>query len=299
MNWDTIKLFLALHREGSARAVAVEYDLSPSTVTRRVTDLEKELGAKLFNRVSSGFLLTDSGQELLSVALRMEADAYEIERKLLAKNSFMQGGVRITVPYHLITMPIMDVIQGFLVKHPKVDIELIPSYKSFDLERGEADIALRIMLKDSMPPEKLIGTRLVEVYSAVYASKSYVETCDLEDPEKSSWIGWGEEASKPEWVLSSRYPNLPLRHSLADPLAQLHAVKAGMGISMLPCFLCDLEPDLVRIPEGVKWHSFDIWMLSHPDLRETVRFRELRQFLRDSFRSSSAVWTGDTYNNAS
>lgn len=295
MNWDTIKLFLALHREGSARAVANEHLLSPSTVTRRISELEDALDTKLFNRLPSGFKLTESGQELLHVALRMEADAYEIERKLLANSGIMEGSIRLTIPNHIIVKPLMDSLALFSCDNNQVDLEIIPSYTPFDLNRGEADIALRIMLKGSSPPDDLIGTKLVDVYSAVYCSKRYAQTQDLGDAQKSNWIGWDDESRYPDWVLSSSFPHLPIKHHINDPFMQLNAAKAHMGLVMMPCFMCDSEIDLVRIPPHEKWHRFDLWMLSHPDLRDSLRFREFRRFLREQFEEHHAVWGGDNY----
>ncbi|MFT5084067.1 MAG: DNA-binding transcriptional LysR family regulator [Lentisphaeria bacterium] len=295
MNWDTIKLFLALHREGSARAVALQYGLSPSTVTRHISELERELNSKLFSRQSTGFQLSESGRELLHVALRMEADAYEIERKLQAKNSVMQGRIRLTIPNHILAEPLLESLALFSKTHPQVELEIIPSYAKFNLGKGEADIALRIMLKGSLPPEELIGTKLVTIYCAVYASRNYLASHDLADDKTSNWIGWDDESQYPDWVKTSAYPHLPVKHRLNDPLMQLYANKAGMGLSMMPCFLCDAEPDIIRVPAHVKWARFDLWMLSHPDLRETARFREFRQFLCEQFELNKALWSGDTY----
>ncbi len=293
MNWDSIKLFLALHREGSARAVAAEFDLSPSTVTRRISELEAEVSCKLFNRLSSGFQITEDAQEFLHVALRMEADAYEIERRLQANSAVMKGPIRLTLPSHIIVKEFMDSLSSFSNKHPLVDIEIIPSYTAFDLSRGEADIALRVMPKDVLPPEHLIGTRLVEVYTAVYASKHYVDTHDLRDPEKSNWIGWDDEGRFPDWVVASRYPHLPIKHKFNDPHMQMYAAKAHMGLVMMPCFMCDSDDHFVRLPAKEKIHRFDLWMLSHPDLRDTLRFREFRRFLIAQFKNNRHIWTGD------
>jgi len=295
MNWDTIKLFLALYREGSARAVAHEYDLSPSTVTRRISELEQKLNTKLFNRLPSGFQLTESGNGLLHVALRMEADAYEIERKLQANNAFMEGDIRLTIPSHIMADSLMRSLAMFCDEYPKINLEIIPSYDAFDLSRGEADIAICLMLKGTQPPEQLIGAKLVDVYNAVYASRQYIETHDLGDPDSANWIGWDDESVCPDWVNTSAYPHLPVKHRFNDPFLQLHAAKSDMGLVMMPCFLCDPEPSLIRVIPHDKWHRFDLWMLSHPDLRETLRFRELRRFLREQFELNRRVWTGDNY----
>ena len=292
MNWDTIKLFLALYRDGSARAVAENHDLSPSTVTRRITDLETQLSVKLFNRLSSGFKLTEAGYDLLQVALRMESDAYEIERKLYAKKTVMQGKIRITIPFHFMTPPFLRAVKGFAELNPKVDLQIMPSWEAFKLDRGEADMALRLVLKDGDPPEDLIGVKLANIYSGIYGSKDYLQQVDLNNSEEASFVGWDDETQTPDWVTTSAFPHLRTRHWMNDPLMQVYATKIGLGLGMLPCFLCDDEPDMKRVPGTEIWHRFDVWLLSHPDLRETTRFRELRKYIRDYFDRTKGIWEG-------
>lgn len=293
MDWDTIKLFLAVYRCGSARAVAAEQGTSASTVTRRISSLESALEIKLFNRHAAGFQLTEYGQELLKIALRMEADACEIERKLLGKNDDMQGSIRLTVPSHFVTSPFINYLADFSDVHPGVDVQLIPSFDALDLNRGEADIAVRVFMKNGMPPQELLGTKLVEMHSAVYASKHYLANHDLTSADSGSWIGWNEESIYPDWVISSSYPHLPIKHHINDPMAQMHAAKSGLGLTMNACFLCDQEADLVRLPDNTHWHRFDVWMLSHPDLRDAARFRALRQYLRTRFNEDESLWRGE------
>lgn len=255
--------------------------------------MEKALKVKLFNRNNGGFILTEHGKELLPVAVRMESDAYEIERKLQAKNSVMQGLIRITIPNHFTSSPLMSYFKIFADKHPKVELEIIPSWSTFDLNRGEADIALRIFYKDAKPPEELIGTKIVDVYCANYASQSYLENHNLNDGSASSWIGWDDPSAYPDWVKTSYFPHLPIKHLIKDPVAQVVAAKEGYGLAMLPCFLCDSEEALMRIPAQHRWHQFDLWMLSHPDLRDAARFKELRQFIIKRFAQDKDLWAGN------
>ena len=292
MDWDTVKLFLALHRSGSARAAGVQLNISASTITRKVSQLEKTLHTKLFNRSNGGFELTEHGQDLLQTAMRMENDAYEIERRLKAKKSVMQGSIRITFPNHLVTSPLMGYISEFAMTHPSIAIEAMPSFSSFNLNRGEADIAIRMFLKNGNPPQELIGTELTAVYCANYASTDYLRNHDLSNTQSAHWVGWGEPDTQPEWVLSSQYPKLTTHHKINEPLAQFYAAKASLGLTMLPCFMCDNEPTLQRTPQNIRWHRFDLWMLSHPDLRDTNRFRAFRQHLKQRFSEDKALWTG-------
>ncbi len=293
MDWNSIKLFLSLYRNGSARAAGQEQHTSASTITRNISTLESDLKVKLFNRDQSGFTLTDHGHELLQIALRMENDAYEIERKMQAKNSVMQGLIRVTIPNHLSTSLLMSYFKEFTDLYPSTELEIMPSWNNFDLNRGEADIALRILLKNIKPPEELVGMKVVDIYSANYASKIYLASHDLTDNNQSSWVGWDDQCAYPDWVLSSAFPHLPIKHLLNDPFAQLAAAKENMGLVMMPCFMCDPEPSLVRIPAELRWHRFNLWLLSHPDLRDTARFRELRQYLRKRFAEDQPFWAGE------
>ena len=292
MNWDTIKLFLALARDGSARVVAQKLGLSASTVTRRISDLEEQLDTKLFNRFSSGFKLTEAGHDLLQVAFRMENDAFEIERKLQAKKNVMRGLIRITVPSHFMTPVFLNAIKQFADINPGVDVEILPSWEPFKLERGEADIALRVMQKNALPQEDLIGVKIANIHHCIYCSEGYLANRDLTDPGQAYFIGWDDESRKPAWVEESKYSHLLTQHRLNDPLMQVYAAKVGLGLTMLPCFLCDGEEGLVRTPNTETWHRFDLWMLSHPDLRDTSRFREMRAHLKQYFQQTANIWEG-------
>jgi DNA-binding transcriptional LysR family regulator len=299
MEWDSVKLFLDLHRHKSSRAVAAEHSVSASTITRKISRLEKSLDVKLFNRSQGGFSLTENGRELLSIALRMETDAYEIERLLQGKNAVMQGAIRVTMPNHLVLSPLMRYLKGFSDLHPHISIDIHPTWEKLDLNRGEADIALRILYSGAEPPEDLIGSKIGEIYCANYASREYLKQQNLGEPSGAHWIGWNDYLPRPDWVATSAYPHLSVNHHFPEPISQLEAAKAGMGLSMLPCFLGDSAQELVRVPAHLRWKRFDLWMLSHPDLRDAVRFKEFRQYLRERFAQDQDLWTGELKHSAS
>lgn len=292
MDWDSVKLFLDLHRLKSSRAVAAEHSVSASTITRKITRLEQSLDVKLFNRSQGGFSLTEYGRELLNIALRMEADAYEIERLLQGKNAVMQGPIRITIPNHLAVSPLMRYLKDFSDLHPAISIDIHPTWEKLDLNRGEADIALRILYSGAEPPENLIGSKIGEIYCANYASRDYLERHHLGEQSEAHWIGWDDHLAKPDWVVSSAYPHLSVNHHFPEPVSQLEAAKVGLGLSMLPCFLGDAAEELVRVPAHLRWKRFDLWLLSHPDLRDAARFKEFRQHLRECFAKDSDLWAG-------
>jgi DNA-binding transcriptional LysR family regulator len=292
VNWDSIKLFLALYRQGSARVVAEQFSISPATVTRHMTELEANLGAKLFVRSNVGFELTESGQTLLRSAQKMETSALELERLGKAEDSSMGGRIKLTLGNHLMARPLMAALAEFAATYPTIDFDVIPSWQKLDLSRGEADIALRMYERDAQPPDALVGSKVVDVYTGVYCSKQYANEHDLNDPSDANWIGWADEERFPDWVLASPFPNLPTRHYIDDVYGQRLAAKAHMGLVMLPCFICDDDSELVRIPQDFKIHRFELWMLCHPSLRDSNRFKRLREFLRLAFARQREFWRG-------
>ena len=145
MNWDDIKILLALSRKGSARAAAGALGVSKSTITRRLDELEHELQVRLFDRTPEGYRMTANAEQLLPTAEHVEELILAAERNFSGRDQTLEGAIRLTTP---------DVAgMGFLVKrlaefaeqYPEIELELIPGTEALDLTRREADIALRVM----------------------------------------------------------------------------------------------------------------------------------------------------------
>ena len=183
----------------------------------------------------------------------------------------------------------MPDVAAFTASYPDIDMEIIHSYRTFDLSKREADIAIRFVRFGTQPPEHLIGRRVATSFSANYASAPFLDRMDeAADPPIGQWIGWEDQVRFPKWVLESDHPRLPVRSRMPDVVMQLRAAKNGMGIAVLPCFVGDAQPDLLRGPPTEPYSAYDIWILSHPDLRETAR---LRRFANSSARPSPSTRT--------
>lgn len=294
-NWDDIRLFLALAREGSARAAAASLAVSHTTISRRIDQLEADLGARLFDRDASGYRLTAEGETMLASALRAEDALLTAERQLQGRDAQLSGEIRLTTPDILTTKLIMSDLVSFTQQYPHIDLNIILSYDIFDIARREADIAIRFIGPGRSPPEDLVGRKLMTSSSCYYAAESYLAAHDPRDSSSGArWIGWGDEERFPQWVKSSPFPSVPAYGKFNNALLQFEAAKEGMGMVTLPCFVGDATDSLRRIPGTEPYENYAIWLLSHPDLRDAARLRVFRKYITEVFDSKKQLITGQT-----
>ncbi|WP_262696219.1 LysR family transcriptional regulator [Kordiimonas aquimaris] len=275
MNWDDLKIFLAVAEAPSMRAAAKTLRISHSTVSRRIDSLESNLSARLFDRLPEGYKLTTAGRDLVPVAqqLRQEVDAYHL--KTLGRDKGMEGNITLTMPDAIAISCLMPIIAAFQQKHPAITIKIDDSASIYDLNRREADIALRVT---NAPSPHLVGRKLGTVYQAVYASRTYLEKTNPNDPASDAkWIGWGTPEDNPAWIARSPYPHLALSGHYDNALIQREAVRNDMGLGYLPCILMDDDDSFVQLSEPVP--SMEFWVLTHRDLKETARLKAFRDFI--------------------
>ena len=283
MDWSDLRIFLALARRRSVRSAGHLLAVSHSTIARRIDIFEGRLGVRLFDRQTSGYSLTAAGEELLKTAERVEEDINVAERRLVGQDAKLRGEIKVTMPDALATHLLMPDLAAFATTYPEIELEVIFSYDSLDLAQREADVAIRFVPPVKSPPDNLLGRRLGCVAQSVYATPGYLKRHDLlAEPPTACWIGWADHAPFPQWVRESPFPNIPARGRLYNAAIQLEATKQGMGLGMLPCFLGDCEGSLVRVPGAEPQLLFDLWVLSHEDLRATARMRVFRDFIAEA-----------------
>jgi DNA-binding transcriptional LysR family regulator len=292
MDWDDLRYFLALSRAGSVRAAGSALGVSHSTVARRVEALEERLSVRLFDRTSEGYALTDSGRQMVPSAELLEEEVNALERSILGRDERFDGVVRVTCADAYLSELVVRELAPFCKKYPEIDLEITHSYRSFDLSKREADIALRIYRMDKQPPEHLLGRKLTTVAYANYVSRAHEERLDPERSDGSRWLGWSERSVDEVWARNSSYPKLPVWGSFGSTALQLQAAHAGLGVANLPCYVADDDPNLRRLKKDDLKTWYDIWMLSHPDLRDTARLRAVRELLTASFKRETPRFLG-------
>ncbi len=265
MNWDNLKYFLAVAREGQFLAAARRSKVGQATLNRRITALEEELGAKLFERSTNGCALTALGQDLMAHAERVEAEALHFQRARSRRDGQVEGVLRLKQ------------------RHPNLVVQLVPVPRAFSLAQREADIAVTV----SRPARgRLLMKKLTDYRLGLYAARSYLQRHrapqSVEALPEHPYIGYVEDLIYAPELDFSR--ELPVRWQQAievsGALGQFEAVRSGAGIGILHCFMADPETSLQRILPAVEI-TRSYWTVWHESLRDSARIRAAVDFLDD------------------
>lgn len=292
IDWDDLRIFLALHRAGTLRGAARALGVNHATVTRRLADLETALGARVFDRRPEGLSLSQAGEDLLGSAERVEGELTAARRRLDGRDDRPRGVVRLSIPPAMLRSFLARELTAFARSHPAIELQVDASHGYSDLARREADVAIR--MADTVA-EDLVGLRVIDYRKAVYAAPAYLDTADggrRFDPAVHSWIGWGEGLPSASWTRDTPFPDLPVRHRLFSNLLQVEAAKEGLGLTLLPCFLGDEEPGLRRVPGTATLPGKSLWLLFHRDLQQTARIRTLIDWIAPAIQRHRALIDG-------
>jgi DNA-binding transcriptional LysR family regulator len=281
LDWDDLRYFLAVARGGGLTAAADQLKVGVATVGRRISKLEQDLSAKLFERRPSGYILTDDGHSLVVRAEEVEERVIAVERGAAGLNASLQGTVRVALADTHATELVIPKLGVLRDRHPMLSITIITGIPAVGLTRRDADIAVRLV----QPEENtLVLRRLCGHSNGLYASQSYLaERPWGRDPEISDHmlIGWDSDYQHlpaARW-LSQHAPDSALRVRTTSLRAQVAAAKAGMGLAVLPVFLGDREPDLVQVLPPREVFIENLWLVYHSDLSQSRRVRTVAEFL--------------------
>jgi DNA-binding transcriptional LysR family regulator len=205
-NWDDIRYFLAVTRGGSVRAAADALGVNHSTVIRRIAQLEKLLGSKVFEKLPSGYRLTPAGVEIVDLAEQMEAKSDQLETLIFGRDQGLRGKLRITLAPALASGLLMPDFATFSATHPEIELEVVASQGPVNLVKREADVALRVVYETSSPPPHLTGSRLQDVHGAVYAARTLLEDSVAHHAGRPlKWLLWLATGPRQREPTSRRY----------------------------------------------------------------------------------------------
>jgi DNA-binding transcriptional LysR family regulator len=276
--WDDIRYFLAVARGGSVRSAAERLGVNHSTVLRRVAQLEQRLGARMFEKLPSGYRLTAAGEEVLEFAEQMEASSNKLETRVFGRDQSVRGLLRVTLAPPLATHLLMPDFAEFARLHPDIEMEILSSGELANLTNREADVAIRVVYDRKTLPLNLHGMKGPELFGGVYMSRKGLAAWRASAPDPVRWIVISMFGI-PDWAREGevRTSLAPFRTTGAD--AQIAAVRQGLGITTLPCFVGDADPLLVRVP-GTDLHMYGtLWLLTQGETRKTKRVRLFTEFM--------------------
>ena len=294
MDWDDVRHFLALARLGSVRAAGSSLGVAHTTVLRRVQGLEQRLNTRLFDRDRDGYHLTVSGQDMLEAAVRVEQEMDTLQRGLAGRDKRLVGPVAVTCSDEYMARVLLGDLAAFCAAHPEIELNVTTDSRDYDLSRREADVAVRMVGLDSTPPEHLIGFQVGHIHMASYVARAHAERLDPDrEGSEARWLAFDDVPIVREMVQTSSYPDLPLWGTFPGIGLMVCAVKEGYGLSMLPTYVGDQEPELLRLERADLRKVANIWLLSHPDLRSNARIRAVRQQIREIMSKHADLFDGE------
>jgi DNA-binding transcriptional LysR family regulator len=285
-NWNDLRYFLAVLRQGAIASAARSLGVNQTTVFRRLNAMEERLGVRLFERIPTGYLPTGAGEALRPVAERVEDEVTEVEMRLAGQDLRPSGIIRLTTTEDLMVAFLQPHFASFQRTYPEIHLEVVVGNLLFDMTRREADIAIR---PTDRPPEHLVGRNLGVIGWAVYAARNYLRKRST--PHDASQLVDHSIVSADEGLAKIEASRWMLRHTnelnvvfRSDSLlVQLGAVREGVGLAILPCFLGDAERKLQRVLGPLKFAKTDgCWLLTHPHLRHVARISALMNFMAQS-----------------
>lgn len=289
VNWNALKIFLAIADSGTLTGAAKTLEVNHSTVFRRLNTFEDEIGGRLFERLNHGYELTPMGEELLLEAKKIATSFDDMERHIVGKDIQPKGTVKITAPNNIAYRYLAPYLTEFNQIYPDIHIELLISNLEFNMTNRQADIAVRAT---SAPPEHLVGRRVQSIKWSVYTGEIYKDKNgspkNVDQLKEHILIGAaGSMKNLPAYIwLEKKYPQqIKIR---CDELTAMAAfVEAGHGLAILPDD--QQRPGIVKLFTSGPGGSSDLWLLTHPDIRHVERIKLVMQHLAAAFAEEKVI----------
>ncbi|MTH96774.1 LysR family transcriptional regulator [Roseibium sp. RKSG952] len=283
MNWDDIRIFLAVARSGQILAAARRLGLNHATVARRLSALEEDLGVKLFERSTSGCVPTEKGVRFLPRAERIEEDMMAAAADVADAEVGVSGTVRIGAPDGFGVAFLAPRLGGLTEQHPDLKVQLVPVPRSFSLSRREADIAITLERPDH---GRLIAGKLTDYRLGLYASRAYLDRFGhpgtLKDLAAHRLVGPVEDLIySPALNYSADFTrDWPARFEIASALGVTEAVRSGAGIGVLHGFIASPDPRLEPVLPDIRVDRA-YWTVVHESARSLRPVATALAFLQE------------------
>jgi DNA-binding transcriptional LysR family regulator len=293
-DWNDYRLVLAIARAGSLMGAANRLGVNHSTAYRRLASLEAQLGVRLFERLPAGtYHPTKAGERAAAAAERIETEASALARDIAGRDLRLTGQVRVTSSETLAFRLLTSAIGVFHTLHPGITVELVIDNRVLSLSRREADVALRV----TRPREPdLFGRKISPVAWTAYARREIAVNASrepglLRQLPVIAWEAGARGINAADW-LAAEVPEERIVYRTNSVVNQLIAAKAGLGAAVLPCYLGDPEPDLVRLSDPLPELERELWIVTHSDLKRAARIRAFLDVVGERLAAEHALLSG-------
>jgi DNA-binding transcriptional LysR family regulator len=291
-DWDDLRFFLAVARAGRLTLAARRLEADHTTVSRRISSLEKALQAKLFERNPQGYSLTEQGERLLGLAEGMETQALAVASQVGGADLALSGTVRIGAPDGIGTYFLAPELGALAERHPDLTLQLVALPRTFSLSKREADIAITL----EQPTEgRLVSRKLTDYRLRLYASKDYLARhgpiAGLPDLTGKTLVTYVADLiySPVLDYFSGLEKYTARRYECASVVAQLEAVRAGVGVGILHDYAVRHFPELQAVLPDV-FFLRTYWLVTHADVRNLRRVGEVYSFILSRVRANRSLF---------
>ncbi|MEO0569248.1 MAG: LysR family transcriptional regulator [Pseudomonadota bacterium] len=275
LNWDDLKLVLALAETGYVNQAAERLRLDPTTLPRRLRRIEKSLGVKLIERVKGGVVLAPVADELVETA-RMVEEAVNQTLSADEATDEVFGMVKVSATDFMFEL-LAPEFASLLSVHPGLQLDMRPGNTYLSIDKRETDVAIRL---GGSPTEGLVGRRLAAIQTAVYGTEPKRLTKD-----GSSWLSWnfprGLVAN--DAFINTIDPNGRVVARVDSMITQAKFVDTGAGLARLPVAFVEARSDLAGLKRLADAPPVEAWVVTHEELRNVPRINVVMQAVAEAF----------------
>jgi DNA-binding transcriptional LysR family regulator len=293
LEWSDLEVILAICRSESLSGAARLLGQTHSTIFRRINAIEEKTGVRFFDRFRHGYVMTDAGRTAMQYGERIESEFHSLGLEVLGQDSALRGRIRVTCPEAFAEEHAPAIIARFCDRHPEIRVDLAPGHGAVDLSRREAEVAIRATRS---PPETSYGRKICDFRFALFASPDYLasvaKTAALSDHRFcmiEGTVGWLVPLIWKSKELGERQAVFQCRASRSVQ----NAAAEGLGVSFLPCYVGDADDRLLRVSDTIAHLDMQLWVLTHPDLRNTARVRAFMAHVYDELARDADLYTGE------
>jgi DNA-binding transcriptional LysR family regulator len=292
INWNDLRHVLAVGRAGTLAGAARALGVNETTVGRRIAAIEEALGVRLFDKVQRGKLPpTKAGAEAIAQSELIEQRVLDLRNEIAGGDREVAGMVRLTAVPILVNRLLVPASRALLDRCPQLRVEIVADFRNLSLVKREADIAVRLAAPKKGAGNAVLARKIGLLKYDVYAASSL----DIQSASGLPWITYESTMGhipQAKWLSEEidRRSESVAGFSFNDAEGLMHAVRAGLGKSLLPCMVADADPRLRRVAgiSSGQSHCREVWVLTHPDQRSLARIDTVIDWLESIFRSREA-----------
>ena len=283
LSWDDFRYVKAISDTRSLAGAAELLGVNHSTVFRRLGQIEQQLGSRLFERGRAGYAPTACGEQMVELAESMGDDIISFERAVTGQDLRPSGELRITTSDVLLLHFLGDVLIGFRRAYPEIVLDVVVSNQRLNLSKRDADVAVRATYHN---PDPLSGTKIARIAWAVFgpaalATESFNPTIDA---RRHDWVAFADPVAIAKAVrwLREYAGEKRIVYKINTMIGLAEAAAGGVGLALLPCYVGSAVAGLAQLGPPLPELEGELWLLTHPDLRNTARVRAFLDYCTEA-----------------